>query len=739
MKFFNIKHISSCFSFRSFLVIGAALTTFASCKENISDEAYYGKRKDKDQTIEYHLENIDNLSLIKQIFSEVKLGLSENASSVGSALAARGNYTVFAPNNEAVIAYIDSVTNGQSSDISALDSLQKVAIALNCIIDNEDQAAYELADFPSNGLFARSNLKDRRISCKDVDNQYILNDDAKVVESNIEASNGMLHVIDHVIVPSESSIASLMMDAPNLKIMSKLLVETGYYKPNKSSDETDILSLNTQAEEQFERDNLSHAGELKSLAGVGDNQFTYQTKRPVGFTAFVETDDVLQKDWSIPTPNVDASGNITNWSEILSALKAKCDVAYPGSSDANDLKSKNNSVHKFLQHHIMDGKIVLEDRSAVHHWNEYSYSCGESYKTKSSELYTVDVWDYYTMRSGSLIKITQVANDKNYYINRIGQYNTTWSGTNLGDYTSTGVKTGYDNDGSGNGLNILVSNKNIYNGVTYKNDGANGYYFPINHVLVNGESAKDALSSERMRIDFTTFFPEFLSADVRGSAALYFPQGYFSGITNESTDCKLYYLQEGYCGKGFGWKDYQGDEFIATGLYDLTVKLPRVPKTGRYEVRLACSNNSLRGMVQIYLGDSPQNMLPTGLPIDQRETTDIIPGDPWKDDQTVGWDQETCLENDRYLRNQGYMKGPQYFHKNGKDKPGTPVRNIKGTADDAAALRRIITTQKFDENKTYYMRFKSAIPDYANSQLFLDYIEFVPSSVYNGTTPEDIW
>ena len=145
-------------------------------------------------------------------------------------------------------------------------------------------------------------------------------------------------------------------------------------------------------------------------------------------------------------------------------------------------------------------------------------------------------------------------------------------------------------------------------------------------------------------------------------------------------------------------------------------------------------------MVQVYIGNSPNRMeTPTGLPIDMRETVDMIPGNPWVADKNVQYDELTCRENDRNMRNNGYMKGPQYFHINGKNKDGEPVRNIQGNSQDASALRRVLIAQYFDANKTYYLRFKSAIADEANNQLFLDYIEFVPSSVYNGTTPEDIW
>jgi hypothetical protein len=43
-----------------------------------------------------------------------------------------------------------------------------------------------------------------------------------------------------------------------------------------------------------------------------------------------------------------------------------------------------------------------------------------------------------------------------------------------------------------------------------------------------------------------------------------------------------------------------------------------------------------------------------------------------------------------------------------------------------------------EPGKTYYLRFKSALED-RNAQFFVDYFEIVPSQVYNGTEPEDIW
>lgn len=725
----KINNLKRVFTILSLMMFCGVALTFTSCKENISDDAYAIAQK---QTIEDMIASDTTLTDIHQIFNEVRIGISENASVVSSALSARGNYTVFAPNNEAIERYITKISKGTSSSLSFLSDAQKEAIALNCIIDNGSTSAYELADFPSNGMFATTNLKDRRISCKqNEDGDYILNDTAMVVTSNMEGSNGMLHIVNNVIVPSDKSILDLMDEASNMRIMTMLLKKCGY------GDEGSIFDLaaQTKLEEEYEKANLTHAGEKKTHSAI-NGQFEYQSKRLLGYTAFVEPDDVITSEWTdVPSPEVDELGNLTNGDAILAAISAECQKIY-GTEDADDYKSENNAVRKFVDYHLLEGKIVMEDRSAVHHWNEYGYACGDNYETKSSENYSVDVWDYYTTLSGALLKITQKASDKTYHLNYVAEYNTDWVGEDQGNYQFKRVI--YKNEPV-NGCDVEVSKNNEVDGVSQENDGADGYYFPINHILVNSEATRTALGSERMRIDFSTMFPEIITNNVRGNKYAFFPQGYLSNLTNESSDTYIFYLQEGFRNANFGFKDYQGDELMAVGQYDFVIKLPRVPKSGQYELRIASSNNSLRGMVQIYLGESPLRLDPIGLPIDQRETVDMIPGNPFVDDKDVQYDKATCQENDRNMRNQNYLKGPRYFHINGKNKEGDPVRNIKGSSEDAAALRRILKADYFDCNKTYYLRFKSAIPDYQNSQLFLDYIEFVPSSVYNGTEPEDIW
>ena len=712
---FNKGRLSLALGALLLLGAPAALT---SCKEDISSDAYAIKTE---KTMMDYISEDENLSDIKSLFDEVRLGKSSNASTLSSVLSARGNYTVFAPNNEAVRAYVMGL-NG-TTDLTSLSTEQKEQIALNCIIDNGTNNAYETADFPVGGnTFSTSNLRDRRLSCTQdsLDQAFVINGDAKCVQTNIEVSNGYLHVVDHVISPSTNSVAELVQKAGNTRIMGQLLALTGW---------ADSLSVKTSQVEEYESAHLNDAGTTKRFVKTN---FPYMEKRNVAYTAFVEVDDAFVNDWNCPAPEVDAEGNITNWDAILGVIKTECAKAYPGSTDdtgaavdADNLKSTSNPVNRFVAYHLLYGGMAVDE--FVHHFCEYGYD-NVSLEAPVQKGYSVDVWDYYATMGPNrgLLKITQLpSGDYPYYLNRVSKYNDGIKG----DYQE---KSTTANKPGENGINILIHAINDLDGQTYDNNALNGFYYPIEHVMIYNDETRSLLAGERMRMDATTILYELQSQDCRGRKIAYFPNDYFANISNATTGTQIYYLQNGLCDNKGAWKDFQGDEFLITGRFDFVLKLPPVPKAGNYEIRMGASLNSQRTMFQVYFGDSPDRTSPIGLPIDQREGVSLIPGQPWVDDS--GLSESSIRENDRNLRNQGYMKGPNYFTVN-DTKGQTTVRNATPASP---ALRRILTTEYMEPGKSYYLRFKSAI-EASNKEFQFDYIEFVPTSIVNAVEPEDIW
>ena len=67
--------------------------------------------------------------------------------------------------------------------------------------------------------------------------------------------------------------------------------------------------------------------------------------------------------------------------------------------------------------------------------------------------------------------------------------------------------------------------------------------------------------------------------------------------------------------------------------------------------------------------------------------------------------------------------------------PGTTARaNVNRNI-----VRRIITRQTLDPDKTYYLKIKSVL-DTETAEFYMDHIEYCPKEIYdNPVTPEDIW
>lgn len=681
------------------MVVTASL--FTGCKEEI-DESNYAIKSEK--TMADYLADDPNLSAIKSIFDRVRLGSKAEASSITAALSARGNYTVFAPTNEAVYNYVNKLIG--TTDISALSYEQALIIAYNCVIDNGSDAAYETPDFPTKGTFPVSNLNDRMLSCvqEEGTSDFIINGTSKVTTENIQVSNGMLHIVDEVISMSLDNVPELISLAGNMRIMSRLLQETGWAE--KLVAEKDI------AYEQEERP------DEKNFTSVSYTKFPIPQKRYLGYTGFVETDDVYASQWGINLNINDET--IQNWDEVLAVIKQKAEAAY-GTEDSGDLKSAKNAVNRFVAYHFIEGRVPYD--RFVKHFNEYGYKYGADPHNPQTIDYTVDVWDYYRTVGDmpDLLKITQVCDGEHeIYINRVCRYDNGFDGK----YQMVGTPE------SGEGLNILISDNNG----EFENSAVNGYYFPINNILIKNSQVANALGGERIRFDLMTITPELISNNCRGQGYKYFPNGYFDGIITRTSGTEIYYLHSQWNGGG-AWQDYQGDEWIFSGLFDFVLRLPPVPRDGTYEIRAGIAQNSLRGMAQPYVGQDPNDLAPTGLPLDLRQSVDpsVNAALNWQDDVE---DAETNFENDKNLRNQGYMKAPLYFMLS--DGKASVTARALPFDKVMPVVRRIIVQQYMKANTNYYIRFKSALKQ-TDAQFFLDYFEYCPSNIYNGNEAEDPW
>ncbi len=700
-----------------------------SCTEEIDTSDRYTFTE---ETLASYLEKHEDYSEYYRILGEVPVSSRSN-STVLQLISARGHYTVFAPTNDAIQEYLDSLQRKGIIDSASwdyftpadLDSIQKV-IVYNSIIDSGDDEAYYFSSFPASGEeFPESNMNDRRliINQDDFFNTYvngtkqdsIVVDGALIDENNrdIPALNGILHQVHSVVAPSNETMTEILENfiklGENMTGMANLVLACGL----------DTL-LNKVENEEY--DQLYQTGAIDptitSYGTTGEGALPERLK--YGFTLFAETDDFWQEALGVDPKELsrgEFAERVQNW--------VVAQNLYPNAVVSEDYADVNNVLNQFVTYHILPARIPVN--MLVIHSNEsgYDFQAGEN------AVKTIPVWEFHTtVGERRLLKIYESVESNGIFLNRFPNLNNERDG----DYHENSCDP--DKEGF---LIVKDSLKSVLNGYIYpiKRTGAAG---PA--ALAYTPETRVNFQKNRIRFDVTTLFPEFLNNDLKMTPS---PAG---GQHNWGfpVDDDFKYLENVHIMKGTkfhylpacdrknlttqGWKNFQFDEFNVTGQYEMTFRLPPVPVKGTYELRYAIQSQGYkRGMCQVYFGSNPDNLAPMDIPLDMNlsgETT----GNPmgWDEDQD---DDDINAETDKKMRNYNYMKGPKAYHAGNKN-------NVLAR-EDKFTNRRIVARQEMDPNKTYYVKFKSVLQD-NTWEFYMDYLEFCAKEVYdNPMTPEDIW
>lgn len=674
----KIKAISG-----ALFIFAASMLTLNSCTENIDDSDLYTFTG---ETMVDHFENDpENFSDYLTILGKVHPS-KRSESTMLELLSARGNYTCFAPTNDAIKQYLDSLlllNQVTSTDVNQIPDSIAESIVFNSIIENENEEAYSTTDFVE-GALSRTNMNDRYINISygnDVDGTSVIfvNVDSRIIVKDIEVTNGYIHAIDKVLSPSTATVGDLVMNTPNTSFFGRLLDITGW--------DDQLMDYRDEEYEDFEK-----AGEDVTEVINGNNWAgRYPEHRYFGYTVFVETDSVFEEVLGKDNLTVEA---LKNWLQT--------NGYYPDANYDDDYTSEDNVINQFVSYHLLPERLTW-NRMVIFS-NEKGFYNGA---INDGTQFQTNVWEYYeTMgKHRRTLKITGIKDGK-----RINRYST----MNLTTYREQSVEIP--------GVEINSTNGQ------YDNNAMNGYYYTINSLLLWGPDVYNKVLNERMRYDICALLPEIMTNNVRfnKTASWFFKSDYFDVIPSMSEETVFQYLPNtNNTGDAGQWTNYQTDEFNIKGVFDFTMKLPPVPYTGTYEIRYGVSANGNRGMAQIYLGTNPNNLPPEGIPLDLR----VGGGSSsvgWVSDTNLGSDEEID-DKDKAMRNLGYMKGPKYFY---------PASGISGR-DCTNCLRRIIYTGQLEAGETYYIRFKSVLQ--SSAEFFFDYLEIVPKTIYNGEVAEDKW
>lgn len=679
------------------LGVGLLLLTLSSCKEDIDESNLYTFTG---ETIEDYLVNRnDQFSAFNHILTRI---------GYDKILSAYGKYTCFAPNNEALNSYIDSLYNDMSNKDLPHNGMS--GPGLDGLTDSlcKDIALFHLVSTKvftvnmGNGMTIRTILgRDINTKLDTITHNVVINRDAFIKASgmDVELENGILHEINHVITRSNSLISGELAGLENLSIFAKALQQTGL-----------MDSLTAESNTNYE---------------VPTNTYDFYVPEEcqMGYTILAETNDALTAKLTAEGFTPDFDGLVAYANKVYgNCAKSKDTENKEGWYDyyrnhgitvstSSDFEKSNNALNMFVRYHILKCKVPYE---------KFVYAYNETAGMTRFEYYE-------TMLPYTLLKVTNVSGKR--LINRWIANNTLTDRVGLlGTSSMHNVMPGKE------GIEILNN----------QTAAKNGYIHPINGVLVYDWDVPNGVLNERLRFDDAALFGEMMSNSFRqvkdslvkamngnksgkdgglGGDYIRIPSGYFENLRiYNGEDTRLYYLS----GQVNSWSNYQGDEFNCMGSYDFAMRLPPVPD-GTYELRLGYTAESSRGMVQFYLGSSPEltSMRALDIPLDMR----IIPAnnsDGTPDVQT-GWCNPNTTDDqgvatDISMRNLGYMRGPLFYRLGAQ---GVQARfHYKD-------LRRILVKQKFEQGE-YWLRFKNVIED-DKAQFHLDYIELCPENIYNNS------
>lgn len=625
------------------LIVIAIVLCCTSCIEDEIGENFYTFTG---QTVGQYIEDMP------EEFSEFQAVL--DTTGFLSLLKAYGTYTCFLPNNEAMYAYYEANDKSSFEDFELEDLREMV---LNSLVEEIEVSS----DVFTDGASGYYTMSGRELSFSYVSDStwagYQVFSSSSITLSDIDLHNGLVHHVDQVISPSDSTLASIISNNEKFSLFAQALELT----------EISERLLAVKDLSYVEPDEIG--GQKEGDPGHSSTIFRIPDRRLFGFTALVESDATY------------AAAGITNIEEMIAYAKGIYDLVYPEDKDVTDVTDPRNSLNRFVAYHIINKSIAK--RFFIDKYDNTGNNNAIDGTTHTVKVY--DLYEYLeTLMPNTLIevKIDRSLAESNLF--------------NINEETKEAIRLTDDVD----------------------NAAVNGYLHEIDKVLTFNSEFLGRLSSKRIRMDALSFFPELTNNNIRGQVM---PLGVWDTWIIPDNYIERVTVKEGYITifTHDRASSLYGDEIFAIGEYcDFSFEVSPIPK-GTYEVRFGYATNNRRGIYQIYIDGQP-----CGIPLNLNTSL----SDPNIGYKVPGQDanDREGFQNDKMMRNRGYMKAPDAF------KAATSGwHNTTSARLDDKVARRILGVFTFDEMKTHTFRFKCVGKDgnISNPEFMFDYLEFVPTEM----------
>jgi hypothetical protein len=598
-----------------------------------------------------------------------------------------GTYTCFAPTNSAFAEYL------KEKGIPGVDSLTKAdcdTIAWNHLI----RKVFFMSDVAAGSLpyvnllnrflvvdYVADTLQDGTIRAVTTINRR-----SRIIREDDTVQNGVVQVVDRVIRVAGDYVYDIVKDNPKTSIFYSALNLVGLEDSLKKwHDHSYTIGY----------DSIQEGGGVECEGGGSTYTVYYVPEKNWGFTLLVEPDSIYRINGIKDLDDlIDYANKV--YHESYSDYKDR------GYGDKYDTvwTDQRNPLRRFVEYHILPFSMP----------SEYSFNAREDIIKAKCETDVLDAEDYFeTFLPHSLIRVSRILDNGRYngvYINRLG-VGADGKGE-LGRSFYPGIKVYTINDGAAN-------------------EGCNGYVHYLDNILEYSKFVRTEVLNRRLRVDCCTLSPDFLTSGARQKQTENNYEGVgFKEPTNFHSFNSDYamWVRSAFVAN----ISYQGDGLDLQGNYDIMLKLPPIPYDGNWELRLSYRGSGGCGVVQNYVGDNPERLLPCGIPTDLRYSAEANPNIRWKKDDTFTDPDGNIdtLEVDAYdkaMRNRGYMKGPDSHWTSDK---------AEKFRDYNLIARRIITTDYFYCDRDYWLRMKLVL-DNPKAEMNFDYMEWVPKYIYDNS------
>lgn len=629
-------------------------------------------------------------------------------------LSTYGRYTCFLPDNKAVDEYLQSKGIPSVEDLSVADC---DTIARTHLVQNMYSTFEMVLDF-----LPTYNLQGRYLATKPIVDEngnaviqiegnahIIFSDtlaDGQIIHQNDSVENGIVQPVNKVIEKSNCYIADILRDNDKISLFYEALVATEVRK------EIELIEDVTYSKNQPKYKYRSHTH--SEVGWVPD-------KKKYGFTAFVEPDSIYRAKF-------EEYGVDTSKGDLYALYDLACklyDPTFPEDVDKpqhsfDSLQADINPLKRFVRYHIMNRYVPGTNKLTAMEIPEHGkYPFGFD-----ATLVNPTEW-YYTLLPHTMLKVSMLTMNKDE------------QGRDCRGNDRDKVKGFFINRRYGETSDYQIRGAYILKDVEaeYENDALNGHFFYVDDLIAFTTDVRDKVQNMRIRMDFSTVFPEVMTNDMRDEGNYlgddpdntpdesnepkngknrYFPDGYLDGVTVNNDGHLVLRRPHLY------YWSWQGDEWNLFGDYDMTFRIPPVPFSGEWQFRLGFCSIPTRGVMQVYFDGKPQ-----GIPLDMTKdlNTDMYVGDRYKsyDDYMKMTDEEKA-EYQKVLKNLGAYDDGRSQLIGQKDHP---LGNASGM------YRRILCQTDVDATKDHYIRFRVASDGKGNNNEFMfDFFEMVPKSVY---------